>query len=314
MNRTKKKIARPITGKKNLNFFYFIFILLLFIRLANASTISTPSDLNDILQRIVKRQSQTSSVGRHSKISFNGDQNDFVKESSDVDMDVSPGGKNFSIMKYFLVKTQAEAYKYAAFLQPVRSTNYEHLTTPVEGGAAMVFFNDDEVFVYMPRAQKDGHSSFKEWIYARKPNASDGSKWTWIFKSDDWQWPLTMQVSNNSTTAIDRNVPLAGISYDEKARYNYMLQMMLKLKSGDQVKKYFPFNEEIGSIAAPYFWTNEGIGRQTNISISNTSIIDENRPKPKHGLDFGQWNEYWETIYKVSVSAKPNEYPLLIEP
>ena len=51
-----------------------------------------------------------------------------------------------------------------------------------------------------------------------------------------------------------------------------------------------------------------------DISVLNSSVDDKRRVKPKHGLDFAGWDDIWLSMYKVSVSANEQEYPLLIEP
>jgi hypothetical protein len=284
--------------------FIFALVFCIFVPCAQAQAVVAPSDLEDVLKKIAGRQpavDPSSAV----RIVFQGERIAFEGQPVDVDFDSQKG----TLSKHFRLKKAKEDYGFSAVLQS--SKEYDRVIRQVGGIDALIFFNDEEVFVYT-QTLSAGRLAFQEWIYARKPNGPRGSQWSWVLKADAWHWPITMEAGEDGVTRVNRHLPFAGIPIDQKARHNYMLQMMLKFKSGDYVKKYFPFSESVASIPPVRFWNREGIERQANVGVMNTSVVDPDKPKPEHGLDFNAWNDYWQSVYTIAVSAPPQEYPLLI--
>ncbi len=290
-----------------------MFISLFLVRPMNADLVIAPADLKDILHKIEKYQGPVAGISQKSaKIVFTDDQIVFL-QSDKSNSAISFSDKSPTIIKHFKFKNASDQYAFAAIFQNPDQA-FQRTVGQINGADALIFFNDTEVFVYTQVEKDNGLIELEEWIYARRPNAPQGSQWVWVLKSESWEWPMTMNIGEDGEAKINRNVPISGMTIVKQVKDNYLLQMMLKFKSGDQIKNYFPFAEEIGSIPAANVFNNEGIKRQVNVSVSNSSIINENRPKPKHGLDFGAWDDYWQSIYKISVSANPEEYPLLISP
>jgi hypothetical protein len=216
------------------------------------------------------------------------------------------------IVKHFELKSRNDGYAFQAALQ-TNGRSYQRIVRKVNGADALVFFNDEEAFVYTQESKPDGESELKEWIYAFKPNADRGSQWTWVLKSEPWQWPLTVEMDENGDAVVSRNMPFAGIPIAGKARSQYMLDVMIKFKKGEPVKKYFPFSERVVSVPAVRYFNREGTVRPADVRAVNISVDDDSKPPPKVGLDFNRWDEHWRTTYQINVSANADEYPLLIE-
>ena len=167
------------------------------------------------------------------------------------------------------------------------------------------------MFVYTQTAGERNTVELKEWIYARGPNNNAGSAWQWILKSEMTQWPLTLDMGDNGQARIERNMPFAGIPIASMARSKYMLDVLVH-HDWDNVRKYFPFHEEISTVPPVLFWTSEGIQRQADLTVVNTSA--QNAQKPPRGIDWPGWDARWGSALQVSLKAKPQEYPLLIDP
>ena len=289
-------------------------VSLLYASIARADMAVEPKDLPNILQSISQRQLENSAPPSASaEIIIKDDIIAFMQHSGETGAAATFSEKSPSIGKHVRLKLGADECTFSATLQSPGP--YTHVIKKINGADALVFFNDEEVFVYTQTTDSRGIIELKEWIYARKPNVPQGSQWVWNFKAEPWDWPLTLDMNPDGTAKVNRHTPTPpGMPIDIRPRYQYMLNMMLKFKGGDPVKKYFPFSGEVSSIPPAVFWNKEGIKRQADIGTLNMSQVNINKPKPTHGLDFEGWDDYWQSIFKLAITAKPNEYPLLIDP
>jgi hypothetical protein len=291
---------------------YILFFILVIVAPAKAEVTVVPPELNKVIQKIEDRQNRNGVRPRSSaKIIFKGDQIILLQPSGEKSF-VYFDGQTPSIDKHFQLKDAHDSYAFEVVLQ-YDGQAYQHTIRSINGVDALLFFNDTDMFIYTQESGDGGNLELKEWIYALKPNTAGGSQWQWIFKSEKFQWPLTIEMGDNGVATVNRHLPFAGIPIDAKARSQFMLDTMVKFKKGDPIKKYFPFSEKVVSMPAARYSTREGVDRPADISVLNSSVIDESRPKPKVGLDFNRWEEHWRTIYKITVSAQTNEYPLLLE-
>ena len=279
---------------------------------AYADLVVMPDDLPGILQKISDYQRRYDKIPkRATKVTLSDGLINFLDKSDEVNLDSSFSDKAPTIIKHTRLNQGGDEYTFDSFLQN-NNHPFKTFINEINGADALVFYSADEVFVYTQTVGDDGTIKLKEWIYVRKPNYAAGSHWQWIFKATSWQWPITLNMDKKGQASIYRNVPMAGMPIDIRARYNYMLQMMIK--PIDNVKKYFPFQDLVATIPAPKFWTKEGVLKQADVKVSNISVVDTKRAKPKHGLDFAAWDDRWQSIMDVDVEAKPEEYPLLIDP
>ncbi len=281
------------------------------ITTARADVNIIPPDLTQILHKIAEHQRRLYQAPQESAvIQIKDDQIIFADPSGKANADMAFSGKSKTIAKHITLRDGDDPYAFSVLLQKT-GADYNHVVQKINGADALVFFKDEEVFVYTQAQGEDGRLHLKEWIYARKPNAPDGSFWEWIFVADQLQWPITLDMDQNGQAMVYRNMPIAGFPIDVRARYNYMMQMMLK--STDNIKKFFPFKEELATIPPTEFWTREGIKLPADVAVSNTSDYDVSQLEP-HRMNFKKWDKLWQSVLKVSVKAKPSDYPLLIDP
>jgi hypothetical protein len=291
----------------------FLFFVSFLARFSFADILIAPPDLDDVLNQIATRQKNTLSSEANAKIILKDDEIVFTFPFKNVVISDSFGAKTPDVIRHIQVQTEKDGYRFVAILKHT-AQEYKNLIRQVNDQDALIFFNDKEIIVYTPNV-KDGHMELQQWIYAREPNSSEGSRWEWIFKSESWEWPMTMAAGEKGEMKINRNLPVPPFfTIDRKAKDQHLLNMMIKFKSDDPIKQYFPFPEEICTLPPAKVLNKEGIQKNMDIHVSNSPVINPNRPKPKHGLDFNAWDDYWQSIYTESVKAEPNEYPLLVGP
>ena len=285
--------------------------LLVFVRTTWADIVVAPSDLSAILRKVSQQQKRLYPEPKEAaKVTAKDGWIAFTDQSGEAEVDTFFNDASETIAKHIRLKQGESEYAFSVTLQK-NGKAYRHDIQKVNGADALVFFNDEEVFVYTQTAGQDGRVELKEWIYARRPNTATGSVWQWDFVADQMQWPLTLEIDDAGQTKVNRHVPIAGLPIDIRARYNYMMQMMLK--PVDDIKKYFPFQEEMASIPPIKFWTLEGLERQADITVLNASAPNPDQYQP-HRMNFKEWDKRWQSAYTVSVKADPKEYPLLLHP
>jgi hypothetical protein len=293
-----------------------IFFMVLFsvsdMTLAAADVTVVPPQLDAIIRKIEARQKQDGTLpSAPVKIVEKDGQIIFlkpsaVKKTDAVYFDGGPG-----IVKHLAVKSLHDGYAFQVALQD-NGRSYHHAVRSVNGVDALFFFNDEDIFVYTQTGAGED-VQLQEWIYALKPNAAHGSRWTWVFKSEPWQWPLTVEMDEHGDAAVNRHLPFSVIPITGQARSQYMLNTMLKFKRGEPVKKYFPYAEPVVAMPAMHYSTKEGNVRAVDAGVVNASVDDDSKPRPKVGLDFDRWDEHWHSEYTVEVSAGADEYPLFIQ-
>lgn len=292
----------------------FLVSLFLLILTATAfgNSLVAPVDLNMIAAKIAARQQQTGKLPRNAgKIVFKGDQILFVVPSEALSS-VYFNKKAPTIDKHFRLKSERDEYRFEVFLKHGGGP-FTYEVAPVNGADALFCFGDNDVFIYTQEEGDGGALSLKEWIYVKKPNISNGSQWVWVFKSEPWQWPLTVALGKDGVAMVDRNMPFVGIPIEDKARSQYMLNVMVKFKANEPVKKYFPFAEPLVSMPQAHVTNKEGVTKVVDVHVQNVSVENTKIPQPKVGFDMRRWDDHWHSVYTVAVSAKRDEYPLLIE-
>lgn len=276
-----------------------------------AQMVVVPPDLDAIIKKIEQRQLHSGKLpDTPAKIIYNDHQVLFVQ----------PNGSEASIVfnrqaktmeKHFKLKSTDDGYAFVVILQGDQGA-YDYQVHKIHGAEALFCFGQKDVFIYTQQEGKNGIIELKEWIYALQPNVSDGSQWSWIFKSEPWQWPLTLEMDQQGGV-VNRNMPFAGIPINGKARSQYMLNMMVAFKKEEPVKKYFPYVDPVVKFPKAYVISKEGMRRAVDVSVMNITVDHVDQPKPKVGLDFNRWDEHWTSMYKMSVKAKEKDYPFLIE-
>ena len=153
----------------------------------------------------------------------------------------------------------------------------------------LVFWNDNDVFVYAQYVNTDGTVDLKEWIYTRAPNSLEGSRYQWrLRKAGVWDWPLEIWKDKDGNTGIYRKIPVNGISPDDEQRREHIINSVNTAFKG---KVYVPLRTLLAKVPPIIFWDKEGRAYQG-------------------GLGRGQRGKSLD----VAADAKPDQYPLLIDP
>ena len=271
-----------------------------------------PSDLNSILQKISKEENRAAdSATKPSGVKIANNEIAFVDEGGVLNAATYFSENSPSINKHIGLKLGDEDYAFSVALENF-DKSFSHSVVKINGHDALIFFNDENVFVYTQAPGEDGHIDLKEWIYARKPNTPTGSVWQWNFVADQLQWPITLGLDAQGQAKIYRNVPISGFPIATPTRYKYMMEMMLK--PFDTVKKFFPFQEEIATVPNIKYRTQEGIEHQAEIGVLNTSAKNDLLDKQGHRMNFKAWDQHWQSELKISIKASPQEYPILVSP
>jgi hypothetical protein len=281
--------------------------------LANGSNITLkPAGLEKILQKIAARQGPgTVSTNDAAQIVIKDGQIIFLQHAGKVDTAVSFSEGSPTIVKHFRLQAAHDQYQFNVALK-YNGKGFGRVVEKINGVDALFLFNDTDVFVYTQRLS-NGQFKLDEWIYAIKPNAPDGSRWEWVFRSVPWEWPLTLQMDVNGQTQLNRQVPVIGIPIDKRAKDQYMLPVMVKFKTGENIDKYFPFKEKVGSIPTGRAWDKEGSSLMVDIKVSNFAI-PRATPKPRAGFNLAGWEDHWEGTYSQSITAPSENYPILVGP
>ena len=289
----------------------FVALMMIHVFSASADVAVVPPELDKVILKIEERQNGLQVPATAAKIVVKDNQIVFVLplgKKGPVYFDE----QSQTIDRHVYLNNDRDSYAFEVILHNEGQV-YHHVVRPIHGVDALFFFNDTEFFVYTQTTGDNGSLELKEWIYALKPNVENGSRWEWVFKSEKWHWPLTIEMEKNGIATIHRNMPFVGIPIEDKARSQYMLDMMIKFKRNEPLKKYFPYSEEVVSMPAARCLTNEGVSRVVDIDVQNLSVISADIPKPKVGLDFKRWDEHWKTTYTITITARPEEYPLFIK-
>ncbi len=292
--------------------FYILMALMLLSWNVYADMVVEPPELKDMIKRIEQRQLLTGRLPKEpAKIVYNENSAIFL-QSSGEDVAITFNIKASTIEKHFRLKKSQDGYAFVMTLQN-SGAPYEYQVKQIHGMDALFCFGRTENFVYTQEQDDRGLIELKEWIYAKAPNAKDGSQWAWQFKSEPWQWPISLEMGADGVSTVNRNMPFAGIPIEGKARSQFMLNMMVQFKADQPVKKYFPYSEKVVNMPPAQYITKEGVSHAADVQVHNMTIDDKSKPRQKVGLDFNRWDDHWTSIYTMRVTAKPESYPLLIE-
>lgn len=298
----------------HLRIIYILVFIFFCLTLSHADMVVAPSDLDTILKKVSERQSPPDKADyKFAKIVSTDGRLSFVFPSEKFNIYDSFTDQSPDIIRHVQVKSTTDVYNFNASLIH-KTENYQVLIRKINGVDALIFYNSTDVIVYTQNFKQD-HPTLEQWVYARKPNSPTGSEWKWIFKSESWEWPMTMAMGQGGEVKVSRNLPAPPfLPIAKNAKSNWLLQAMVKFKGGDQIKNYFPFPEEVCSLPPSSAVNKEGVTKKMDVKIINTAIIKPKSAAPKAGLDFKAWDDYWQSVYTESIEADSKEYPLLIGP
>lgn len=197
----------------------------------------------------------------------------FFLKSSTVEKRVliNQGSEEEARLRFFL-KHQGEAYQ--QFL-------YYGLGVPMQ-----IYNSAGDMFVYFQAVGTNGEIGMREWIYARYPNSRQGSRYSWLVKSQEFYRRLVLEPGEKGEVDIKRQVVIKEVDANDYAKQRHIIDVVKRLG----IKNFHIKGEDtLGKIQPVYYVTKEGIRKSAMMRIDGHDELT------------------------IEIDEPPEQYPLLIE-
>ena len=145
------------------------------------------------------------------------------------------------------------------------------------GIPALVYNRDGEMIVYLQAADTDGSVEVKEWLYARKPNCPEGSRYVWRIQSEEFYRRLVFEPAGDGSVNIQRQFIVKGISAGDYERQRHIIEVVRKV-SHNRMK--IKGEDTVGQVEPVFYVTREGVKKRVNLSVRDHHdlVVEINEP------------------------------------
>ncbi len=120
-----------------------------------------------------------------------------------------------------------------------------------------VYERPGEMVIYMQYADPDAEdASLKEWIYARKPNHSQGSRYVWKVQSEEFFKRIVLLPNEKGQVGMRRQVVIPGVDVNDYAHQRRVIDAIQSIEGGG--KFYIAGEDMIGTVEPVFYITKEG--------------------------------------------------------
>jgi hypothetical protein len=155
-----------------------------------------------------------------------------------------------------------------------------------------VYDRPQDTFVYTQSKNTSGMASLKEWVYAREPNRSWGSEYTWNYSTDEPNKRIFLKSLIDGTVAV-----MAAAAKPSSKSSNPMSLLNAAMHSSTQ---------QLAVLESLIYWTSSGEKKQASLSvIASNSECRSIRPcGAKQSLN----------SIVIKINEPISSYPLIIDP
>ncbi len=165
--------------------------------------------------------------------------------------------------------------------EPFQNFVYSGLGIPMQ-----IYDRSGEMFIYGQAVGADGTVDVKEWIYARRPNDPQGSRYRWTIKSEEFYRRLVLASGKDGHVDIQRQVVVQGVDPLDYAKQRHIIEAIHKAAPG---KFYISGEDIIGRMPPVFYVDREGRRKSANFVLNghNELVIEINEPANNYPLLIG---------------------------
>ncbi len=164
--------------------------------------------------------------------------------------------------------------------QPFDNFFHTRLGVPME-----IYNRPGDMFVYLQAPTGPNAIEMKEWIFARRPNCPEGTRYRWKVISEEFYRRLVLEPGKDGVK-IQRQIVIQGIDPNDYAKQRHAIASIKKVM---QNKVYISGEDTIGTIEPVAYITREGRRAWAQYRILNRDVME------------------------MIIHEPPQSYPILIE-